>query len=308
MPIRFCCLRCGKTLAIGRRKAGTQVACPKCGQEQIVPPPAAPPGAGAVPPPLPTPEDDAAEPETIMVYDEIPPLLDAPSRPRPGDCPNFRLSENGTVPFTDTPFTGTPIGPEWLLLRRRTLYLQAGLIAAVGLVGLLAGYFMGRFDASVDLVANHRDSARQPVLVEGKLTARDAGGHATDDWGAVVVFLPQTRRPDVKISTAGLGPDAPAPPSDLPAVARIRELGGVYARADRQGTFSVVLPDRGRYNVLLVSAKANRPEGSLIEQVDLDELARYFHRPERLIGCRQYRWTVRDLANRARLDHAFRSR
>lgn len=39
MPIRFRCAYCSQLMAIGRRKAGMVVRCPKCAGEIIVPPP-----------------------------------------------------------------------------------------------------------------------------------------------------------------------------------------------------------------------------------------------------------------------------
>jgi DNA-directed RNA polymerase subunit RPC12/RpoP len=38
MPIRFRCQHCGQLMGIARRKAGTEVACPKCQQQVLVPP------------------------------------------------------------------------------------------------------------------------------------------------------------------------------------------------------------------------------------------------------------------------------
>ena len=37
MPIRFLCDRCGQHLSIARRKAGTEIDCPRCGLSQAVP-------------------------------------------------------------------------------------------------------------------------------------------------------------------------------------------------------------------------------------------------------------------------------
>ena len=42
----------------------------------------------------------------------------------------------------------------------------------------------------------------------------------------------------------------------------IKALGGVYLRADAAGTFSAVLPDGGKYYVLLISQKTRRPPDS----------------------------------------------
>jgi DNA-directed RNA polymerase subunit RPC12/RpoP len=37
MPVQFTCSHCRRTLSVARRKAGTSVACPKCGQSTVVP-------------------------------------------------------------------------------------------------------------------------------------------------------------------------------------------------------------------------------------------------------------------------------
>lgn len=46
MPIRFRCPGCDGLLSIATRKAGAEVACPKCREGLIVPTPVGPPAAG----------------------------------------------------------------------------------------------------------------------------------------------------------------------------------------------------------------------------------------------------------------------
>jgi len=295
MPICFCCRRCGQTLAIGRRKAGTQVDCPKCGQTQIVPPPPPEPAVDTPQEPpvaaesaAPRPAEDEAEPEVVIVYDEV----------GPASVPLRRgLRASG--------WSRRERGPQWVVFRRSTVYLQAVLILVVGVVALAAGYFIGRHDASVELVAGRAGTAGEPVLVEGTLSYQIARGEKVGDAGAVAVFLPVGRQPESTIPTAGLRPEDPAGSSEAQGLARLGELGGAWAKADRQGLFSVVLPAPGRYHVLLVSASARRPDDVLIEQIDLDELKHYFRKPVDLVGRQKYHWAPRDFQGRTRLDHNF---
>jgi hypothetical protein len=85
----------------------------------------------------------------------------------------------------------------------------------------------------------------------------------------------------------------------------IRQLGGEYARADALGNFSLVVPDRGKYHLLIISNHTTRPEGAEIGEADLSDMQQYFSMTALLIGRQKYSWSVRELNNDLRIDHDF---
>jgi DNA-directed RNA polymerase subunit RPC12/RpoP len=114
MPIRFRCPHCERLLGIARRKAGSQIHCPQCGESVLVPgeddggdrmlrevdellgPPAVN-GTAASPPPEPTQPVFSAEFQFAAAPLHTPPParpISSPKRKTPGDNPLF---EQGSV-------------------------------------------------------------------------------------------------------------------------------------------------------------------------------------------------------------------
>jgi DNA-directed RNA polymerase subunit RPC12/RpoP len=294
MPIRFLCLECAQLLSIGTRKAGTQIECPKCGAKQTVPGPEAVTATVTAA----TDAQSDEDPLQIVVYDDAPVAVATPreSSPRPAE----------TIWAKVFPGARDAGGPrELILLPRHTLYVHAGLFLVVAVVGFSAGYAIGRGSASLGRLAAEENAAGQRVLVEGKLVYDPGTGHLDPDADSVVILLPEANAPKKKISTPDLRPADPPPPSSFEGVRRIKDLGGVYLRADAAGTFSTVLPDGGKYYVLLISQKTRRPPDSAVETIDSDDLGRYFVHPGYLIGQQKYRWTLDDFVDRVKITHNF---
>ena len=67
-------------------------------------------------------------------------------------------------------------------------------------------------------------------------------------------------------------------------VRRIEELGGAYTRANGEGSFSLLVPDRGTYHLLILSRHAQRPADVPIDELDLDEIQKYFASADHLIN------------------------
>ncbi len=202
------------------------------------------------------------------------------------------------------PEPGDLVAPEMVLVSRRALYTQGVLLVAVGVVGLVVGYLIGRGHASLESARRQDTAGTDRVLVEGKLLYRPAIDKVEGDENAVAIFLPEKKKRAKRIETAGIRPED-APPPGYTSLRKIRASGGAYARSDRHGDFSVVLPRGGKYFVLLISAASQRPADSAPEPLDLEDLDRYFRRPEYLIGRRKYRWTLEDLSGYARIEHDF---
>lgn len=206
---------------------------------------------------------------------------------------------------------GAPISPsaadrfpsDAILISRRALYSQGALLTVIAIAALAIGYAMGRGSASAESDGDQEPAPASRVLIEGKLLYR-LGDRIAGDEGAVAIFLPQDREPARRIDTPGIRPED-APPPGYSSLRKIRELGGVYVRADGAGEFSAVLPRAGDYYVLLISAATQRSSRDDVDQFDLEDLNRYFRRPEYLLDRQKYRLTRETLSGFARIEHDF---
>ncbi|MCL4194018.1 MAG: hypothetical protein KJZ87_19935 [Thermoguttaceae bacterium] len=282
MPIRFLCTGCNRMLSIGRRKAGTSIDCPKCGYTQTVPGFEAAAASLAAARVTATHEETAPDSESADApCVVIGPPLGAPSVSRAERAAEIRVSAS----------PGAPPG-EWIILPRQTLYIQGLILAVVALGGVGAGYLIGRGGVSPQQsIVSRQSSAVEQVLVEGRLLY-DTGSQLVGDRDAVMLLLPQAMRPDVRFTAQPFRPHDPPPdPSDA-TWRRFSELGGVLARADQEGKFTVVVPQPGRYWMLLISRHTDRAETDRIEDVDRDRVEKYFVSADEIIGRRKYRWTL----------------
>jgi phage FluMu protein Com len=321
MAIRFHCRRCNQLLAIATRKAGTEIHCPKCGETQLVPaqgtpleaPPVAASDAAALeamvvskwlqtgnevpappivasspreaePPFLPEPTVAServfpAEPAAIVeppvspgdMLVATPPVIFEPVERPAASAPFVALSDAGAIP------------PGMVLLRRRTMHLQA--VAFWGLaVGMFAlGYYVGTRQAGPQVASGPvRASAEMPpTMVEGQVIFESGEGRLLGDVGATVIALPEGKLPKTPLALNVRNLNVP----------QLRELGGVQVRVEAKGQFSLLLRP-GSYRILFISAHARRAAGQEIDEADLGEIRRYLAAPETLIGPFKYAWGV----------------
>jgi hypothetical protein len=291
-------------LGIATRKAGLEIECPKCGHRQVVPSQEAA-GAAMAMSQFAEPKPVVGDLSELVVYDDPPAAVDSP--------PEMPADQPGPPPVAspEQPGPGARGGSdEWvpkgmILFSRRTLYVQAVLLLVVAVVGFGAGYVIGRSNASLELVAAREEAARQRVLIDGLLVHDPGTGKIEGDAGTVIIILPEGKHPTKKLSSKGLRPHDPPPNNGNERLRAIEALGGAYARANADGTFSVMLPDTGRYRLLLISRHARRPAGSEIEQVDREGINQYFRHAEHLVGRRKYRWTREEFLVRTEIEHDF---
>ena len=293
MPIRFRCKKCRQILGIATRKAGTEIGCPKCGVSQVVPSEEAALAALAMDQ-FATPPETAGAFSELVVYDDEPKVIESPRFHRGKTAGTPR---RGTSDSSDTivPLPGEPVPCDMILYSRRTLYTHGVLFAVLTVAAFALGYLIGRTAKVSEVQQEQAEAARQAVTIEGTLTYQTGGGTVQADQDAVIIVLPETKKPwEKKILVQDIGPGSPLPgeePDKVPAAVReIGKLGGAYARADDKGEFSVVVPDQGDYFVLLISAHARRPPRSQIHQLHLERLGYYFTMPEGLIGTYAYDW------------------
>ncbi len=178
---------------------------------------------------------------------------------------------------------------------RRGYYVQGLLLLVLAAVAFGAGYFVGRGDATLRKQIEQEELAKQRVLIEGKLVYDLGTGRIAGDNNAVVIALPEGKLPGTTLSIWGIRPQD-LPPSDTQkSVRMIREFGGAYARANAEGDFSMVVPQQGKYRLLLISNHATRPKGVEIDEIDLVEMGKYFTLADHLINHFKYRWMLKEI-------------
>ena len=164
MPIRFACTNCRQPLAIGSRKAGSQIICPKCQAEVTVPSENAP-----VPPPVvqqqvaveptPPPPPPPRSIEDIPSFSSLSIEVDPPAPQRLNE-PNYAellgfddvSAAVETPPMPDVPPIEYERSPDrktvtsddaLITISRKILYAQAVLIALVAILSFWIGYLSG---------------------------------------------------------------------------------------------------------------------------------------------------------------------
>ena len=291
MAIRFTCKRCNHLLGIATRKAGTEIECPKCGLPQIVPSEEAAAAALAMSH-FSLPQEVVESASDVMVYDDEPAPIDVPRRREAGATATTSV---GPAPAEVTVASGRPVPKGKILYSRWTLYAQGILFLLLAAVAFGSGYFIGRGDASFELKIAHEEAAKQRVLVDGTLTYHPSSTQVSGDESGVFIALPKWKKLDKPISVQGLRPQDPPPADSDENVRRIEELGGVYARAGDEGKFSLIFPEQGEYHVLLLSGNTSRPDEEPIEELDLDEMKKYFRRAEYFVGSHKYSWALKEI-------------
>ncbi len=291
MAIRFRCQRCRQPLTVSRDKADGKVQCPKCGASQSAPANEA--AATALAMDRLARNHNAAENDAEIADFEAEP---ATATVAPGEPPGQVSNEPAATPppqiSAATTRAAEPAAPDMILMPRRTIYVQSGLMLAFAVTAFAAGYLIGRGDARHYAQVREEAAVQQRVEISGRLLYEDDAGNAVADQHAAVFALPSERFPQESLPVRDLRPLSPPPAADHPSVQRIRQLGGAYARADALGDFSMDVPSPGDYRLLVISRHARRPAGSDVDASDLVEIRDYFELAEMLIDRCQYRWTL----------------
>ena len=127
--------------------------------------------------------------------------------------------------------------------------------------------------------------------VTGTLYYRNENKERREDAEAVIICLPKDRQPASLFSCAGLRPNA-AVNNDTKQL--ITEFGGMYERADANGSFTIKYKEGMRYIVLLISAHQMQPGGGL-KPGDGLILRQYFYDSELLgencLSIDEYEWS-----------------
>ena len=169
------------------------------------------------------------------------------------------------------------------------LYVSSAIAFFVGAVfGISFATFFAQPTRPYQYVSG---GAEDIPTVTGTLYFLNRNGERQPDVDAVIICLPKDRLPNPLFSCEGLLPEDV---TNNDTVQLIRELGGMYERADSNGSFTLHYQAGVRYFVILISANQAQPNG-IIKPSVLQELRRYFHNPglfaENCLSADEYEWS-----------------
>jgi hypothetical protein len=315
MPIRFCCEHCRQMLKIGTSKMGSVVDCPRCHKSVVVPPQSSPQAeqlyqllkkkqaeeqgsqVPAAPPAERTPAEieEPTAPESAL--DELGKNLDDADLNRWIDelWTGTPVNQHEPVPAYPTPSAPPAEEVTLLTLQKRykhtvaLLYLSTTVAFFIGIVCGFLIYALFSQPSGVHKPPAVGDASVNEVT--GTLFYLNENGTRRGDVDAVIICLPKDRQPSPLFSCDGL---RPGDTLNHDTIQRIRELGGMYERADSNGSFMFSHREGERYVVILISAHQKRTDGAAKPR-ELQELRRYFGDPnpfgEYHLYIDEYEWS-----------------
>jgi hypothetical protein len=132
MPVRFLCPACHQLLSIGTRKIGSEVDCPKCRSTILVPDPQQ------------SARRDVANPFEHGGMEQALAAITSGTKPASGPPPPSPKNSPPATELLQRGATQPPAADDSLIvISRRTLYLQAVLLAVVSVLAFYFGYLIG---------------------------------------------------------------------------------------------------------------------------------------------------------------------
>jgi phage FluMu protein Com len=294
--IRFACAKCDQLLSIGAGRIGQSVDCPKCKSPNEVP---------------------DVEAAALQIADR---KLRKSQRRREdekgsaaGDAVDGSEEFSQFAVFDDETefifesdedeqgYYGGKVDREKVAVPRWVLYTQGALLGAVALGAFTFGWLFGAITSRSGAPVAQHDT---PHIVKGALTYDDGNAGEQPDAGSVVILVPDVKiSHNEKIAVTGLRPDDPWRVGESnSSLQQIAALDGAYARTDTDGRFSLQVPRRGTYFMLIISGNATRSGSQILNRQDLAEIGRYFTPATDLIGDRRYEWTRKQIDDDVTVD------
>lgn len=220
-----------------------------------------------------------------------PPVQSAPVKPPPVASVSTLTGRAASVIARQKAVKPVPGG--WLLVPRRTIFLQAGLIVIVGLLSFVAGWLAAGGNSDKATGEQPAETASiETVLVQGTITYRTPEGRIEADEGAVVLVWPRDAAAEPRIDPKELHPSQPAPNDGSRAMLGLEEIGAKHVRTLSDGTFNLVVPRQGEYYVLVVSRHTVRPADESVDGQTINVLRRIFVPAATGIDRQRYRLTL----------------
>ncbi|MBL8827423.1 MAG: hypothetical protein JNM18_10645 [Planctomycetaceae bacterium] len=212
------------------------------------------------------------------------------AHPAPGHLPPG--ARPAATPRSNGP--RTLVHPElvlnYMFLRRSVIYWQAVVLLLVIAGAFLAGWVAGN---QAWLRSNLNDpSVRSAnlatVVVNGSVAYETATGRQADT-GAMIMLLP-LGSDHGKLRLANW--KGPAESTTLPSEVsdEIHAVHGDITLVKADGSFEIVVPRAGEYQMLVISANSRRPMGQLVNKKHEEEMAEWLESPASLIGWQLYLW------------------
>jgi hypothetical protein len=298
-------------LKIGTSKMGSVVDCPRCHRSVVVPPQSTPQAEQlyqllknkrAEKTVTPSVEDPAVSEPTVpeSAWDELGGNIDETDLNRWIDelwktTPGSRHESSSILmPLS----LANPLSNEevaLLVLRKEhkriqtLLYVSSAVAFVVGIV-----FGIAIFALLVPPSRPHSPQAGESVdinVLTGTLYYRNENGERQVDADAVIICLPKERQPVPLFSCEGLRPNVPL---NNDAKQLISELGGMYERADANGSYTIEYKAGVHYILILISAH-QKPPGEGLKPSDGQILHRYFSDSKLLgefcLNIDEYEWS-----------------
>jgi len=242
---------------------------------QAPPQPPSPPYQELQVQPAPVGDSFWADPVAPPVQRSVPPVKRAPVMPTPVVPSSTLTGRAASVVARQKAVKPVPGG--WLLVPRRTIFLQGGLIVIVGLICFVAGWLVARGSSGKSAGEQPTEAAAmESVLVQGTVTYRTPEGRIEGDEGAVILVWPKDAVAQPRIDPTELHPSQAAPHEGSRAMLGLEEIGAKHVRALNDGTYNLVVPRRGEYYVLFVSRRTLRSADESVDERTMNVLRRVF--------------------------------
>ena len=285
MPIRFFCEHCVQMLKIGTSKVGSVVDCPRCQKSVVVPPQSSPLAEESyrklkslrhqhTAPPA---ENDTAPIPTRQGLEEEIDDADMPLWMEEAWMPS-QADSQGFYQASRAP----PVLAEEIAIQKQKkqhnllVTLLSVSLVIIFFVGITFGILIRGSDIQSPRAGQQADGLDTKNEVTGTLYYINENGERRGDADAVIICLPKDRQPASLLSCKGLRPEDTV---NKDTVQIIHEMGGMYERADANGTFAFPYKEGERYFVILISAHQRRTGGEMKPSVE-QELRRYFRDPD----------------------------
>ncbi len=190
-----------------------------------------------------------------------------------------------------------PRASAYLLVHRRMLVIQAGVLLAVAVAFGWGGFYLGWHRAG--LPAQPQSGQ---VLLKGTVLYWNQG-QLQPDAGAMVILWPQGVSPPERLSGRPFHPQQFPLLQDHPSLEALGRHGGGCAQVDSAGNYQVVLPGPGKYHLLIVSAQLQRSPGASLPQSVLEQLKKWFEPAAEPIGQQQFALRTLDVSGAQEVVH-----